>query len=391
MPRNQDLKVHGLTNDWTEPDWPFLTFAEVDALLRRFPSAGGADRILSYSPRPFSAASIVETAHGRVFVKRHHHAVRDREGLLEEHRLLQHLRARGGIVPAVLVNDAGETAIATNQWTYEVHSVADGIDLYEQELSWTPFHSTEHARAAGRALAGLHGAIADYDAPPRRTPSLVTSFHIFAAQEPWPRLEEFVASRPELAKYLAARDWHARTNATLLPFYAKLRPLLASLRPSWTHNDFHASNLFWSSPTPGAEVRAIIDFGLADRTTAVHDLATAIERNGVRWLLLDGQFDEVVHLDHILSLLRGYEEIRPLTSSEAHALVALLPLVHAEFALSEADYFLRVLHSEEKAALAWDGYFLGHAAWFQGENGRRLMEQLAAWAADHRSEQHVLA
>ncbi len=390
MAMKQDLKVHGLINDWTEPDWPFLTLAEVNALLRSFPSAGGADRILSYSPRPFSAASIVETPRGRVFVKRHHHAVRDRDGLLEEHRLLQHLHARGGIVPAVLENDAGETAIATDQWTYEVHSVADGIDLYEQELSWTPFHSTEHARAAGRALAGLHGAIADYDAPPRRTPSLVTSFHIFAAQEPWPRLEEFVASRPELAKYLAARDWQASTQATLLPFHAKLRPLLASLRPSWTHNDFHASNLFWSSPTPGAEVRAIIDFGLADRTTAVHDLATAIERNGVRWLSLDGQFDEVVRLDHILSLLYGYEEIRPLTAAEAQALVALLPLVHAEFALSEADYFLRVLHSESKAALAWDGYFLGHAAWFRGENGLRLLDHLEAWAEGARGP-HVIA
>ncbi len=391
MAMKQDLKVHGLINDWTEPDWPFLTLAEVETLLRRVPSAGGAHTILSYSPRPFSAASVVETPRGRVFVKRHHRAVRDRDGLLEEHRLIQHLHARGAIVPSILVDESGETTIANDEWTYEVHSVADGMDLYEQELSWTPFHSTLHARAAGRALADLHGALADYDAPPRRTQSLVTSFSIFAAQEPWPRLEQFVASRPELAEYLAARDWQTRTDATLLPFHAKLRSLLASLRPAWTHNDFHASNLFWSSPAPDAEVRAIIDFGLADRTTAVHDLATAIERNGVRWLSLDGPFEEVVHLDHILSLLRGYEEIRPLNSSEALALVALLPLVHAEFALSEADYFLRVLHSEEKAALAWDGYFLGHAAWFQSENGLRLLDHLEAWAGSERRGQHVIA
>jgi Ser/Thr protein kinase RdoA (MazF antagonist) len=391
MAMEQDLKVHGLNNNWTEPDWPFLTLAEVDTLLQRFPSDGGADRILSFSPRPFSAASVVETPRGRVFVKRHHRAVRNRDGLLEEHRLLQHLHARGGIVPAVLVNDSGESAIATDEWTYEVHSIADGVDLYEQELSWTPFHSTLHARAAGRALAELHAALEDYDAPPRRTQSLVTSFNIFAAQEPWPMLEQFVASRPELAKYLAARDWQTSMEVTLMPFHAKLRPLLASLRPSWTHNDFHASNLFWSSAAPDAEVRAIIDFGLADRTTAVHDLATAIERNGVRWLSLDGQFDEVVHLDHILSLLRGYEQIRPLSASEAHALVAVLPLVHAEFALSEADYFLRVLHSEKKAALAWDGYFLGHAAWFQSENGLRLLEHLEAWAGGERRGQHVIS
>ena len=32
---------------------------------------------------------------------------------------------------------------------------------------------------------------------------------------------------------------------------------------------------------------AVIDFGLADRTNAVRDIATAIERNRVQWLALD--------------------------------------------------------------------------------------------------------
>jgi len=38
----------------------------MDGLLRRFPQAQEAERILSFSPRPFSAASVVETPLGNV-------------------------------------------------------------------------------------------------------------------------------------------------------------------------------------------------------------------------------------------------------------------------------------------------------------------------------------
>jgi Ser/Thr protein kinase RdoA (MazF antagonist) len=280
----------------------------------------------------------------------------------------------------VLANEDGETAVHKGQWTYEVHTVAEGLDLYEQDLSWTPFRSVAHARSAGRALAQLHSAAAGYQAPPRKTTTLVASFSIFADNDPWPLLERYVAQRPALAEYLASRDWHAQTEATLLPYHSRLRPWLASLHPLWTHNDFHASNLFWSSDSDDAEVRSIIDFGLSDRTNVVHDLAIAIERNGIRWLALEGSFADVVHLDQILALLNGYIETRPLSATEARALPAILPLVHAEFALSETDYFLRVLKSTQRAPFAWEGYFLRHATWFGSSNGSRLLDHLEAWA-----------
>ncbi len=124
-------------------------------------------------------------------------------------------------------------------------------------------------------------------------------------------------------------------------------------------------------PTP-IEMRsatAIIDFGLADRTNAVHDIAHAIERNIVEWLALvnDPAHPDAVpiHLDHLDALLDGYESVRPLSGEEAAALAPMTALCHAEFALSEADYFLGVLHSEEKAAMAYDGWLVGHARWFR--------------------------
>jgi Ser/Thr protein kinase RdoA (MazF antagonist) len=168
-------------------------------------------------------------------------------------------------------------------------------------------------------------------------------------------------------------------DGLLLPYYSRLRPWLRYLMPLWTHNDLHASNLTWTSSEADAAVANVIDFGLADRTNAIHDLATTIERNIVEWLRMDEAGVEVVHLDHLDALLRGYEDLVPLSYEQARALVAMLPLVHCEFALSETDYFLTILHSEEKARLAYEGYFLAHAEWFHSAQGQKLTEHLERW------------
>jgi hypothetical protein len=54
-------------------------------------------------------------------------------------------------------------------------------------------------------------------------------------------------------------------------------------------------------------------------------------------------------------------------------------LCHVEFALSEADYFAGILKSEEKAAMAYDGWLVGHARWFHSPAGQRLHEWIAQW------------
>jgi Ser/Thr protein kinase RdoA (MazF antagonist) len=334
----------------------------------------------------------VETPQGRVFVKRHHRLVRDVEGLLEEHRLIAFLEPRcGGMVAPVLADADGKTAVTAGEWTYEVHELARGLDVYEQSLSWTPFLYSGHARTAGRALAQMHRAAKEYPAPPRKTQPLVTSFTIFAGGSfsdgpeagyclgPRERMKAYLEKRPLLREYVEQRDWRASFDEILMPLYGKLEPWLKYLRPLWTHNDFHASNLTWSGTGEDAGVRGVIDFGLADRTNAVHDLATAIERNVVEWLRMDETDAELVHFNHLDALLAGYGELCPLGYEEARALAAMLPLVHCEFALSETDYFLSILHSEEKAFLAYEGYFLAHARWFQGPQGRELLGHLERW------------
>ena len=385
---SETVKAHGMDGTLVAPDWPPLRGDEVRLLLSRFPALNGPVEIVSRSPRPLSAAGVVATRAGNFFIKRHHGKVRDREGLLEEHRFVAHLANAGGAntgsqVPRVLASSSGDTAIEMDEWTYEVHETPPGIDLYKEAISWTPFHSVLHACAAGEALAHLHLAAEEFNAPRRKVQPLVAGFTIFAAVDPAAELVRYLAARSALAHHDSVRDCALEALDLLATFHGELAPLLPSLKPLWTHNDLHCSNLFWSDRTDRAHATAIIDFGLADRTNAVHDIAHAIERNIIEWLVLvqDPSCPERVpiHFDHLEAMLAGYDSVRALTAAEAAALAPMVALCHAEFALSEADYFLGVLRSEESARMAYDGWLVGHARWFRGP-GARLLDALRAWA-----------
>ena len=386
-------KVHGMDGTLVEPDWQPLTLAELRPVVAQFPELGPPEHISTVSPRPFSAAGIVETRKGLVFVKRHDHAVRDCEGLLEEHRFLAHLFANGASVPRVLVTPNGETAVEIGDSTYEIHEVPVGVDLYQDAISWTPFHNAAHAYSAGKALARVHLAAQGFAAPARKARPLVASFTIFAATDSHAELDRYLAVRPILGSHKAVRACAEEALELLAPFHSELVPHLLALPSLWTHNDLHASNIFWSNAEVNsdqtARASAIIDFGLADRTNAVHDIAHAIERNIIEWLTLfdrpDRPQDVAIHFDHLHALLDGYESVRPLTREESAALAPMAALCHAEFALSEADYFLGVLHSEEKAAKAYKGWLVGHARWFCGA-GKRLMKALRERHTAHKSK-----
>ena len=144
----------------------------------------------------------------------------------------------------------------------------------------------------------------------------VRTFTIFAAANPDAELRHYLAARPALASHPAVRSHAEEAMELLAPFYAELSPLLPALAPLWKHNDLHASNLLWSDEGDNASATAIIDFGLADRTNAVHDLAHAIERNIMEWLVLveypDSPEKLPFHLDHLHAILDVYESVRPL-------------------------------------------------------------------------------
>src|SRR5262249_16660992 len=153
-------------------------------------------------------------------------------------------------------------------------------------------------------------------------------------------------------------------------------PLLGALRRQWGHGDWHPSNLTWDCDGPGADVAAVFDFGLANRTFAVHDLAVALERSTVAWLDLAESGRAGVDFGAVDALLAGYQAGRPLGPAEAAVLPEVLPVVHLEYALSEIEYFADVVASPGLADLAYDTYLIGHTRWFAGPDGAALLDYL---------------
>ena len=375
MPAPAQL-VHGMGKELVVPDWSPLTSAEVHTVLARYPQPPGEEMITWRSPRPMSAAGLIRRGGVDLFVKRHHIRVRTVAQLAVEHAFIGHVRARGIPAPAVLRAVDGATATQHGDFVYEVHELAGGLDLYRDAESWTPYTSLGHAHAAGEALARLHGA-ADRFPLPARSPAVLTSgCEIVVAADPLAEVKRLAGRRPGLAAYLDGRMWPDDLTRHVLPAIRRAAPLLAALPRQWGHGDWHPSNLTWTAPGPDAVVAGVFDFGLANRTFAVHDLATALERAVVSWLDLADAGRAEADLEAIDAFLDGYESVRPLSAAEAVALPEVFPVVHVEYALSEVEYFAHVVSSAANADLAYDGYLLGHTAWFGTADGTAVLDHL---------------
>ena len=366
--------VHGMGTTLEPPTWPAITHDDAAAALARFPVAGRLEALEWHSPRPFSAAARVRTTRGRFVLKRHHPAVRTPAGLAEEHAFIAHLAVAGIPVPEILLTDDRTSAITVGDWTYELHRQGAGLDLYRERLSWTPYLAASHAHAAGASLARLHAASRGFAAPARAVQPLVASFNILPSTDPLAATEAYVAARPALAAFLEPRDWRPAVAQLFAELGQGVPAALAAREALWTHNDWHPSNVLWSAD---GQVETVFDFGLADRTCAVHDLATAIERTAIDWLELgQGRDATIGHPETAQALLAGYATVIALDRGEVAALLRVLPLVHLEFALSEIDYFAGVVGDAEQASVAWDQYLLGHADWFTAPHGQAFLNTI---------------
>ena len=400
----QDGLVHGMGKEPAEPDWSPLTAAEVSAVLARYGlpgpdgtaagpdgTAAGGVAVVWHSPRPMSAAGLARlpagtgtgTRGGAVFVKRHDPRVRSAGQLAAEHAFIAHLRARGVPVPAVRRTPYGASVARRGGLVYEVHDVAPGLDLYRDAVSWSPFASAGHARAAGAALARLHRAAADFTRPGRPQAVLIGSCAVVTAPDPVTAIGGMIRRRPALGRYLRSRSWRQDAVRYLAEPAARAAARLRALPRQWGHGDWHPSNLTWTSASARARVAGVFDFGLANRTFAVHDLATALERSTVGWLDLAESGRASADLAAIDAFLDGYESVRPLSPAESAALPEVLPVVHIEYALSEIEYFADVVASPGNAELAYEGYLLGHARWFGTAEGQAVTGRLRARVTRH--------
>jgi Ser/Thr protein kinase RdoA (MazF antagonist) len=348
--------------------WPGLTLGEVQPILAQYAGLGGVRGVIWHTPLPYAASGLIACEAATVFVKRHDARVRSQADLREEHAFMAHLLRHGATVPRVLPARYGETAPVLRGHTFEVQALPKLADPYRDAAGASPFASLAQARAAGGALARLHDAAAGFSAPPRRATLLVAAWQVFAAADPMAALSNRVAAEPLLAAALADLPWQDGMARVLLPFHAALAPLLPALPPLWTHNDFRAGNLLFTGA--GNDVAAVLDFGLANRTTAMFDLATAITRNAVAWR--PPPHTATAHCDIARAIVDGYAAQRRPSSGEARALPHLLPLAHADFALSELAWWHGIAGSKPERDAAFHDFLLGHAAWFNTAEGREL-------------------
>ncbi|HEX5306032.1 MAG TPA: phosphotransferase [Dyella sp.] len=371
-------RVHGLAGDEIAPDWPALSADEVQAVLSKMPQLALPARIVWHSPRPLSAACLVQTVRATVFVKRHHQSVRSAATLREEHDFIVYLQRAGMPLAHLLADARGETAIERGEWVYEVHEQAAGLDIYRETISWSPPARVAHAFTAGLMLARMHQAAEGHSATQRSSHVLVARSELITAVDPVEALAAQLPQRPGLADYLRGRDWHSDLAALFAP-WQHAQPALARQPRLWTHGDWHVSNLCWSGAGDEATITTVLDFGLAAANFALFDLATAIERNAIAWLQLDTG-DAAVHTEIALALIAGYRQVRPLNRLDVHLLADLLPVVHVDFALSEVEYFHAVTKDRHAADVAYDTFLRGHAAWFSTLPGQALLDAIRAAA-----------
>ncbi|MGW6729996.1 phosphotransferase enzyme family protein [Nocardia sp. NPDC055029] len=371
MPVVTDPPVFGMGDEPTAaPSWPSPTEDEIARAVAATWGGPEPAEIEWRSARPLSSTVGVRLSDGaRVIVKRLPLRLRDQVALAEEHQFMDHLRNAGIPVPEVrsaVGNWATPADRVSDGFVYEVHRAGLGEDRYRADFSWTPYRDPGDATAAGTMLARLHLAATGFEAPVRPARPLVASLH---GDSVVGAFEWHIAHRPAVARFLADREWRAE-----IP---DLRVDLTAVAPLWTHGDWHPTNLLWESD----EVTSVFDFGLANRTTAVFDLATAIERAAVDWVSLRDGGSAHVREDQVRALIQGYRSVRPLSGAEQTLLADLLPLVHIGYELSEIDYFLTVAAEPRNAEIAYQDWLLGHLSWFRtpaGHELRALVRDVAA-------------
>ncbi len=383
-----DGLVHGMTNDLVIPDWPAITAAEATEVLGHYvadPPRTNDATVLWCSPRPMSAAALVESDGRTYFLKRHDVRVRSRERLVLEHAFVGHLRSRGLNTPAVLAARDGSTVHERGRVLYEVYEPATGVDHYRDVPSWHPFLSRAHAGAAGAALARFHRAAADFDPAAWDFGPLLDSVAVILAPDPATAYRHLVTTRPGLARATAPYDVLGDYTSILAGPIESAAAQLSDVATQWTHGDWHGSNLTWRDATPQADVASVLDLGLSNRTFALHDLAVAIERSIIDWLDVAGVGTITVDYGTLDALLEGYDGVITITEDDLATLGAVLPIAHVEFALSEVEYFGEVLRSSTNVKLAYRSYLLGHVEWFHTPAGIELRRHLGASRARKRA------
>ena len=375
---------HGMGSDWENKDWLHITVPELHRLQSYYPCLQGSVKILWCSPRPFSSAVLIEVVQALAstgqtnlhpyFIKRSHRSFRRAQDILQEHAVLQHLASKNIPVATLITSNCGQTALEVGDWTYEVYEKAAGFDLYVDQQSWTPFFYTEHAAKVGSLLAKLHTAMQDFpELHGRSTRYLASNQQLLESENIVTAIQQRIDNSPELSRYFADKNLDAVFLERIFQTHRKIKHVLQQATKIWTHNDLHASNLFWSTQSADANITAVIDFGLSDRNSALYDLAITIERNFIDWLALEHTSQISVDEAGLSAFLQAYfAEIYP--QQDFSILPELLKIVHLDFAFSELEYFVGITQNLKHADAAYYDWIVGHVNWFFTEQGQQFTQ-----------------
>lgn len=401
---------HGMGTAPEQKDWPDIRPKELMVLQQYYVQLQGCIEILWHSPRPFSSALLVrvsapesqqkhEMMHVQdassiqssllnldteqmqqqsheYFIKRSHHSFRSVEDLVEEHHFIQFLAQQGVAVPEVLLTQHQQSAVLIDQWVYEVHKKANGLDLYVDHLSWKPFFYPEHAAQAGYTLAKIHQVSARYPVQTERSARyLVSNQRLLQSDHLSEAIQQRIQQSPALLQFFSEHPLNPIFLKELDQTHQNIKKHFQAEPKIWTHNDLHASNLLWSDATAQAQIRTVIDFGLCDYTCAIYDLAVTIERNFIDWLALEHSQQISVDESGLSAFLKAYFSISKAIHHPA-ILAELLKIVHIDFALSELEYFLAITRNIQHAHAAYEDWLIGHFNWFQGQQGQQLSEMI---------------
>ena len=300
-------KAHGMDGTLVEPDWPPLTLAELRALLAQFPDLGEPIDILSVARARFPPRGSGHAERSRNGQPSSSSAITARCAIAKGcsrsiaflricSRTARRFRASSLPRPA---KPRSKPASGPTRCT----KFPPGVDLYEDAISWTPFRSAAHAHSAGQALARLHLAAQRFRcSAPQAAPARRQLHHLRRARSR--REHGALSRRAPLARQPRSRS-RLRGAGTRSSRAVSRRACAASARAHAALDAQRSARLqsfLERSQRPDARATAIIDFGLADRTNAVHDIAHAIERNIVEWLAL---VNDPAHPDDVPIHLRS--------------------------------------------------------------------------------------
>ncbi|WP_300768291.1 phosphotransferase [uncultured Bifidobacterium sp.] len=357
--------------------WPDITLAEADSLVGLIRGGDGvrARGMASHSGRPTAAAALVDTSRGLLFIKRYTRSVRDVETITPYHRFVAYLADRGVPTPRFLGFEStdGGTVLVRGDFVYEAYWAAAGEDEYGSALTWDPPRAPDHARSLGAFLAQIDCAAAGFDEPALAPNGMSNSFGVFAQDDIDGAVESWLECRPSVRGYLAITDRDLHADLDVVRTYSRaLSGVYPTLEERWTHGDPHVSNFLWKGGRPAA----VIDFGLADRNTAVFDVAMLLERHCIQWVDVMNGKDDAYRIDVARDLLEGYTSVRPLSDIEKTVLPDVLAISQAQSGLSWLQYYMDGTHRMEDAAWCYDVCFLAHTRWFGSDSGRRFLDAL---------------